>query len=100
MPAVTSLFGRESETGFLPSCFDHLHDHGGSVVVSSQPGVGKSALLREASALAQDRGMLVLMCTGVQCEAQLPFAGLHQLLQPVLGRLDGLAAPQRGAMLA
>ncbi len=100
MPAVTSLFGRESETRVLAELFDHLHDHGGSVVVSGEPGVGKSALLREASALAQDRGMLVLMCTGVQCEAQLPFAGLHQLLRPVLGRLDGLAAPQRGAMLA
>jgi len=108
MPAVTSLFGRESETllgresetRVLAEMFDHLHDHGGSLVVSGEPGVGKSALLRQASRRAQDRGMLVLMVTGVQCEAQLPFAGLHQLLQPVLGLMGGLAAPQRGAMLA
>jgi len=44
--------------------------------------------------------MIVLAATGVQCEAQLPFAGLHQLLRPVLGQIDGLAAPQRGAVLA
>ena len=100
MPAVTSLFGRESETQVLAELIAHLPDRGGSLVVSGEPGVGKSALLREASTRAQDRGMLVLTATGVQCEAQLPFAGLHQLLQPVLGQIDGLAAPQRGAMLA
>ena len=100
MPAVTSLFGRESETQVLAELIAHLPDRGGSLVVSGEPGVGKSALLREASTRAQDRGMLVLTATGVQCEAELPFAGLHQLLQPVLGQIDGLAAPQRGAMLA
>jgi len=100
MPAVTSLFGRESETQVLAELIDHLQGHGGSLVVSGEPGVGKSALLREASTRAEDRGMMVLTTTGVQCEAQLPFAGLHQLLQPVLGQIDGLATPQRGAVLA
>jgi DNA-binding CsgD family transcriptional regulator len=99
-PAVTSLFGRESETQVLAELIDDLPGHGGSLVLSGEPGVGKSALLREASARAQDRGMLVLTAAGVPCEAQLPFAGLHQLLRPVLGRIDGLAAPQRGAILA
>ena len=99
-PAVTSLIGREYETQVLAELIDHLPGHGGSLLVSGDPGVGKSALLREASARAQDRGMLVLTATGVQCEAQLPFAGLHQLLRPVLGQIDGLAAPQRGAILA
>jgi DNA-binding CsgD family transcriptional regulator len=99
-PAVTSLFGRESETQVLAELIDDLPGHGGSLVLSGEPGVGKSALLREASARAQDRGMLVLTAAGVPCEAQLPFAGLHQLLRPVLSRIDGLAAPQRGAILA
>jgi DNA-binding CsgD family transcriptional regulator len=99
-PAVTSLFGRESETQVLAELIDDLPGHGGSLVLSGEPGVGKSALLREASARAQDRGMLVLTAAGVPCEAQLPFAGLNQLLRPVLGRIDGLAAPQRGAILA
>jgi len=100
MPAVTSLFGRESETHVLAELIDHLQDHGGSLVVSGEPGVGKAALLREASTRAQDRGMMILTATGVQCEAQLPFAGLHQLLQPVLGQIVVLPAPQRGAVLA
>jgi DNA-binding CsgD family transcriptional regulator len=100
MPAATPLFGRELETQRLDDLFDHVHDHGGSLVVSGDPGIGKSALLREASARARERGMLILMATGVPSEAQLPFAGLHQLLQPVLGQISTLAAPQRDAMRA
>ena len=100
MPAVTSLFGREPETRVLGDLLDHVPGRGGSLVLSGEPGIGKSALLREASTRAQQSGMLVLTATGVQSEAQLPFAGLHQLLRPVLGQLDGLAAPQRNAILA
>jgi DNA-binding CsgD family transcriptional regulator len=100
MPVTTSLFGRETETRVLADLLDHVHDRGGSLVVSGEPGVGKSALLQEARTRAQDSGMLVLAATGVQSEAQLPFAGLHRLLQPILGRVDGLPAPQRHALLA
>ncbi len=101
MPATsTSLFGRESEMQVLTGLLDKVHEQGGSLVISGEPGIGKSALLGEASARAQDRGMLVLMTTGVQSEAQLPFAGLHQLVQPVLGQAGMLAEPQREAMLA
>ena len=42
----------------------------------------------------------MLKATGVQSEALLAFAGLHQLLQPVLGNIDELAGPQRDALLA
>jgi hypothetical protein len=33
---------------------------------------------------AEDRQMLVLRASGVQAEARMPLAGLHQLLRPVL----------------
>ena len=95
----TSLFGRDTETQVLDDLLDHVRDHGGSLVVSGEPGIGKSALLKEAGSRAQDRGMLVLATTGVQSEAQLPFAALHQLLQPILAQVDQLAPPQRDAML-
>ena len=44
--------------------------------------------------------MRVLAATGVESEARIPFAGLHQLLQPVLGLAGGLPTRQRGALLA
>jgi hypothetical protein len=97
---ITSLVGRGCEAGVLSGLLDHVRECGGSLVVSGEPGIGKSALVREASANARGLGMLVLTATGVQCEAQLPFAGLHQLLRPVLPRLDDLTAPQRDTLLA
>lgn len=100
MPASTSLFGRESEMQVLTGLLDKVHDQGGALVISGEPGIGKSALMSAAGARARERGMLVLMTTGVQSEAQLPFAGVHQLLQPVLGRVGRLAEPQRDAILA
>jgi hypothetical protein len=36
--------------------------------------------------------------TGIQAEAQLPFAGLHQLLRPLLGSADQLPTTQRQAL--
>src|ERR1700685_828070 len=97
MPA---LLGRESEVRLLGGLLDRVTDQGGALVVSGGPGIGKSALLGEAVHGARERGMLVLKVTGVQSEAVLPFAGLHCLLQPLLGRVDALGAPQRDAMLA
>jgi hypothetical protein len=43
-------------------------------------------------------GMTVLRSTGIETEAELPFAGLHLLLRPVLGRLDALPARQAEAL--
>ena len=42
--------------------------------------------------------MAVLAAAGVQSEAHLPFAGLHQMLRPVRERADGLPAIQREAL--
>jgi DNA-binding NarL/FixJ family response regulator len=100
MVTASSLVGRESELQMLDQLFDGVHRRGGSLAVTGGPGVGKSVLLLEAAARAADRGILVLQSTGVQSEALLAFAGLHQLLRPVLSRLDRLAAPQRDAIRA
>ena len=42
--------------------------------------------------------MAVLTATGVQSEAHLPFAGLHQLLRPVRERATELPEIQRAAL--
>jgi len=47
---------------------------------------------------ARERGMAVLTTTGVQSEAHLPFAGLHQLLRPVRERATELPEIQRVAL--
>lgn len=93
-----SLFGRERERALIRRVLDDIQGGGRAMVIEGEAGIGKSALLSEAIAVARDREMLVLGATGVQSETNLPFAGLHQLLRPVLSRLADLPAPQREAL--
>ncbi|MFI6060091.1 ATP-binding protein [Streptomyces sp. NPDC051286] len=69
---------------------------GRALVVSGEPGIGKSLMLDHAAELAV--GLRVVRVTGVQSEMELPFAGLHQLSAPVLSGLEALTAPQRDAL--
>src|SRR3954451_18712429 len=75
--------GRAQEQALLTSLLDEVATRGQALVLRGEPGIGKSRLLSEATRAARERGMKVLAATGVQSEAHLPFAGLHQLLRPV-----------------
>ena len=92
--------GRERELGVIEELLSRVRDRGGALVLRGEAGVGKSALLDEARRLASARGIAVLATSGVESEAHLPFAGLHQLLHPGLAGLDRLPEPQRDAMRA
>jgi predicted ATPase len=95
---ATPLVGRLEEQGRLASLLDDVATRGHAVVLHGEPGIGKSRLLSEAERMARGRGMAVLTTTGVQSEAHLPFAGLHQLLRPVRDRASGLRDVQRVAL--
>jgi AAA ATPase domain len=95
---TTPLLGRDQEQSFLRSLLDDVRTRGQALVLRGGPGIGKSRLLSEAARAARERGMSVLTTTGVQSEAHLPFAGLHQLLRPVTGRFTDLPAVQRAAL--
>jgi DNA-binding CsgD family transcriptional regulator len=69
----------------------------GALVLRGEPGIGKTALLEYAADLASGQ-MPVLRATGIESEAELPFAGLHQLVRPALDRLDALPGPQSTAL--
>lgn len=71
---------------------------GGALVLRGEPGVGKTRLLSEATAIARDRGFTVLNTAGVQSEAQLAFAGLHQLLRPVRSSMAQLPEIHRASL--
>jgi predicted ATPase len=72
-------------------------ERGAALLVRGEAGIGKSTLLAAACRRAENAGMRVLRTAGVQSKAQLPFAGLHQLVLPVLGQADRLPTPQRDA---
>ena len=87
---ASQLVGRDPEIAVVESLLAGIGDGGGSLLVLGDPGIGKSALAAVAGQRAADRGMRVLACAGVQGEARLSFAGLHQLLRPVLAEAGGL----------
>ena len=66
------------------------------LVIRGEAGVGKTALLRHCA--AQASGFRVARIAGVESEMELPFAGLHRLCAPMLGRLDALPEPQQDAL--
>lgn len=94
------LFGRADELAIVEALLERVPREGGALLVRGGPGIGKSELLTAAGAAARERGMGVLSGTGVQSEADLAFAGLHQLLMPIVERVDRLRAPQRDAISA
>ncbi len=74
---------------------DAVGERGSALVLRGEPGIGKSVLLDAACASARERGLRILVTAGVETESALPYAGLHRLLQPLLGDLDTLPVPQR-----
>src|SRR2546422_987134 len=95
---IAGLVGRDNELRTLDALIDGAPKQGGALVVLGEAGIGKSTLLRAAAQRARDAGLEVLETAGVESEAQLPFAGLHQLLRPVIGAADGLPTAQRSAL--
>jgi DNA-binding CsgD family transcriptional regulator len=72
----------------------------GTLVLSGEPGIGKSALLRWATEQAEGDAMAVAVAGGTQTELSLDFAGLHQLLLPFGALRADLPPPQQQALAA
>jgi len=88
------LFGRTAELEILRRLIATVRGGRSAVlVVRGEPGIGKTELLRHL--IAEVPGFGVTRVAGVESEMELPYAGLHQLCAPVLGRLGSLAEPQR-----
>jgi DNA-binding CsgD family transcriptional regulator len=96
---IGPVVGREAELQLVRSLVDNAAKEGGALVIRGEPGIGKSAIIAEAECSAHEAGMLVLKTAGVQSEARLSFAGLHQLVHPILGGAQALPERQRDALL-
>jgi len=93
------LHGRDAELSVVDELLTGARQsRSGSLVVRGEPGIGKTALLHHTAAGAT--GLQVLRGVGVESEADLPFAGLHLLLRPVLDRVGTLPDLQAGALRA
>ncbi|RAY11120.1 helix-turn-helix transcriptional regulator [Actinomadura craniellae] len=92
------LYGRDAELTEIDRLVAGAQERrSGALVLRGEAGIGKSALLDHAAAAP---GTRVLRAVAVEREADMAFAGLHQLLWPVRDGLDALPTPQATALRA
>jgi DNA-binding CsgD family transcriptional regulator len=91
------LRGRRCECDLLDRLLDAVRaGESRALVVFGEPGVGKTALLDYLAEHAS--GCRVARAAAVQSEMELAYAGVHQLLAPMLDHLERLPRPQREAL--
>ncbi|WP_242454666.1 helix-turn-helix transcriptional regulator [Bailinhaonella thermotolerans] len=91
------MYGREPEADAIAALLAGARrGESGALVLRGEPGIGKTALLDHAEAVAG--GPRLIRGAGVESEAELAFSGLQSMLRPALGRLPALPVPQRAAL--
>ena len=94
------LTGRVRELDFLRGFFGQAAVSGGALLLTGDPGVGKTALLNALADAAAAAGTTVLRVAGAEFEGDVSFSGLNLALLPLLGDFDGLGAAHRDALRA
>ncbi len=95
----TGLIGRDSELSRLRGLVAPPPPESRVLMLLGDAGMGKTVLLAEAVRQARSAGLRVLQVTGRESEQDLAFAGLHQLLRPVLDRVADLPGRPAEALL-
>lgn len=97
MTTTPRLLGREAEIRCLDGLVGGAREgRGGALVLRGEAGIGKSALLGHVLDAAS--GFEVLEASGSEFETEFPFAALHQLCVPLLGRLREMPQERRMAL--
>src|SRR5262245_41849742 len=96
-PSGDCFVGRESELGLLCAAVDDaMRGHGRCMLLSGDPGIGKTRTAEEVAAYARGRGVQVLWGRCYESEGAPPFWPWLQVLRAALAKLDDAAL---GALL-
>jgi class 3 adenylate cyclase len=96
--AESNLVGRQWEMAAAEGQLQRAVDgHGAVVALVGSPGIGKSRLVREVTAMAATRGVEVFTASCESHTSQVPFYAVARLLRAAFGvdELDGQAARDR-----
>ncbi len=93
------LVGRDEELASVRAFVSSIPTGPAALVITGDPGVGKTTLWRAGVDAARERSLTVLTASPAQAESKLAFAALGDLLGAVLAPLlPALPAPQRRAL--
>jgi tetratricopeptide (TPR) repeat protein len=91
------VFGRVAERAAIDGLLRGAREgRSGALMIRGEPGIGKSTLLKYADEQAKD--LTVLSARGYESESEIPFAGLADLIRPVLPLVTTLPGPQAAAL--
>jgi DNA-binding CsgD family transcriptional regulator/tetratricopeptide (TPR) repeat protein len=91
------MVGRRREVGALRRLLEQVRaGESSALVLTGEPGIGKTALLAAARASADD--FLCLGCRGAETEAGLAHAGLLELLTPLRHLVEEVPTGQAAAL--
>ena len=97
MPAP--VVGRDAELASLHDFVERVGGGAAALVLEGEAGMGKTTLWRAAVEHAEARGLTVLQAQPVESETTLSYAGIGDLLDPVLEEaLEPLPAVQKRAL--
>jgi len=97
--STTAIAGREEELSTIRRFLAELAEGPAALVISGEPGLGKTVLWEIACEDARRQPGWLLSWRGVEAEAMFAFAGLSELLTGVLeGVASTLAGPRRRAL--
>ena len=92
------LIGRDRELATIGAFLGGAVGDGATLLLTGEPGVGKTALLVAAAEMATADGVRVIRGGGAEYETDVSFAGLHQLVDPLSDDLRRLSRPSRAAI--
>ena len=85
----SDLLEREDDLARIGGALRRTRGGQGTLVVVEGPaGVGKTALLADARAMAESAGMQVLRSRGAELEREFGFGVVRQLVEPALRAMD------------
>jgi DNA-binding CsgD family transcriptional regulator len=98
-PLAGDVIGRESELAILHRFLDSIPTGPTALLLSGDPGIGKTTVWKEGLSGARLRRYRTLSCGPVEAETRLSYAALGDLLEPILEEaLPTVPEPQRLAL--
>ena len=97
--AHTALIGRDAELARVEEFLGAIGSGPAALLLEGEIGIGKTALWNQGLASSAAHGLRVLRCRPVECETQLAYAALGDLLADVPeSAMSDLPVPQRRAL--